>query len=98
MPTKTLRHMDFIDAAIAIVVRDGKILVCQRKADDVLGGYWEFPGGKCEDGETLEECLTRELREEIGITVTSPEPLAPIDHAYDHGQVRLHPFICQHET
>jgi len=90
--------MQRTDAAIAIVVREGKVLVCQRKADDVLGGYWEFPGGKCEDGETLTQCLARELREEIGITATSPEPLAPIDHHYDHGHIRLHPFICQHES
>ena len=90
--------MERINAAIAIVVREGKVLVCQRKDDDDLGGYWEFPGGKCEDGETLVECLSRELREEIGITATSPQPLAPVDHTYAHGRVRLHAFICQHES
>jgi mutator protein MutT len=90
--------MDFIDAAIAIVVRDGKVLVCQRKDDDVLGGYWEFPGGKCEQGETLEQCLIRELREELCIAARATTALKFIEHSYQHGKVRLHPFICQHET
>ena len=59
--------MKRIEAAIAIVIRAGKILVCQRKDEDTFGGFWEFPGGKQEDGETLEQCLARELLEELNI-------------------------------
>jgi mutator protein MutT len=95
----TLPHdMDRIEAAIAIVARDGKILVCQRKDDDALGGYWEFPGGKCEDGETLEQCLARELREEVDIVAHPIARLTPIEHSYPHAQVRLHPFLCEHRA
>jgi 8-oxo-dGTP diphosphatase len=86
-----------INAAIAIVVRaDGKILLCQRKADDHLGGYWEFPGGKVEAGETLEEALSRELLEELDIEARPLRPLASIDHDYTDVIVRLHPFLCRH--
>jgi mutator protein MutT len=85
-------------AAIAIILRDRKILVCQRKDDDVLGGYWEFPGGKCEDGESLCDCLIRELREELNISARAVAALTPIDHDYPHGKLRLHPFICLHEV
>ena len=90
--------MKRIEAAIAIVVRAGKVLVCQRKDDDTLGGYWEFPGGKQECDETLEQCLARELREEINITARPTQGLTPITHDYAHAQIRLHPFLCTHET
>jgi len=90
--------MERIDAAIAIVARAGKVLVCQRKDDDDLGGFWEFPGGKCEDGETLEQCLARELEEEIGIRARPVARLATIEHDYPHALIRLHPFVCLHES
>jgi 8-oxo-dGTP pyrophosphatase MutT (NUDIX family) len=72
--------MKRIDAAIAIVCRDQKILVCQRKDGDTLGGYWEFPGGKQEDGETLEQCLARELREELAIAARPIARLGTVEH------------------
>lgn len=88
--------MQRINAAIAVVERNGKVLICQRCDDDHLGGYWEFPGGKCEDGETLEECVRRELLEEVNIDACPLRRLASIDHDYPHALVRLHPFLCRH--
>jgi len=85
-----------IDAAIAIVRRRGRILLCQRRAGDTFGGYWEFPGGKVEPGESLEDCLRRELREEIEIEVHPARALPHIDHQYPDALVRLHPFLCDH--
>ena len=86
-----------VDAAIAIVVRDRKVLICQRKADDdAFANLWEFPGGKCEQGETLHECLARELSEEVGIRAAPVHAFAPIEHEYPHVHVRLHPFLCDH--
>jgi mutator protein MutT len=86
-----------IEAAIAVVMRNGKVLICQRRNDDdALPGYWEFPGGKCEDGETLEQCLIRELREEVNIDARPIRPLPPIEHGYPHALIRLHPFLCEH--
>jgi mutator protein MutT len=88
-----------VDAAIAIVVRDDNlILVSRRRADDTLGGYWEFPGGKCEDGETLEACVVRELREELDLAATPFRKLDPIEHDYPHMLLRLHPFLCRYES
>jgi 8-oxo-dGTP diphosphatase len=86
-----------IDAAIAIVTRDRSILVCQRKANDTFGGYWEFPGGKCEDGETLEQCLARELAEELNIRARPVARLSVVEHDYPQTLVRLYPFVCEHE-
>ena len=85
-----------IDVAIAVVRRGNRILICQRKDDDTLGGFWEFPGGKRERGETLETCLARELMEEVAIKVTVVQPLTTIQHNYPHGQILLHPFLCDH--
>ena len=90
--------MKRVDAAIAIVCRDRKVLVCQRKADDTFGGYWEFPGGKQEEGETLEQCLARELHEELAIAARPIARLATVEHDYEHVRVRLHPFVCTHES
>lgn len=90
--------MQRVDAAIAIIESRGKILICQRKDDNVLGGYWEFPGGKREPGESLEDCLRRELREELAIKVRPIRALTAIDHDYPHVHVRLHPFLCIHES
>ena len=88
--------MNRIDVAIAVVRRGNRILICQRKDDDTLGGYWEFPGGKREDGETLETCLARELMEEVAIKATVIQKLTAIEHNYPHGQILLHPFLCEH--
>ena len=90
--------MKRVDAAIAVVIRAGKILVCQRKHGDTFGGYWEFPGGKQECGETLHECLARELREELNIRARPTIALTPIVHDYPHTLLRLHPFLCEHEA
>jgi mutator protein MutT len=86
-----------IEAAIAVVSRDGRVLICQRRHDDdALPGYWEFPGGKCEEGETLTQCLARELLEEVMIEAHPIRLLPPIEHDYPHARVRLHPFLCVH--
>jgi mutator protein MutT len=82
--------------AIGIVVRDGKVLICRRRADDPLSGYWEFPGGKIEPGESPAECLHRELLEELAIGVCIRTTLDTIEYAYPHIKVHLHPFLCDH--
>jgi len=75
---------------------DAKLLIAKRKADDMLGGLWEFPGGRVEDGESHEEALIRELREELAIEVEVIEPFLQVDHAYTHFRVTLHFFHCRH--
>ncbi len=74
---------------------EGKVLLAQRPAEGLLGGLWEFPGGKVEPGETLEACLKRELREELDIEVEVGEPVAVVSHAYSHFRITLHAFHCR---
>jgi A/G-specific adenine glycosylase len=78
-----------------VVMQDGLVLVTQRERDDFLGGLWEFPGGKQEDGEDLVQCLARELEEEVGIEVAVGESLLRFDHAYTHFRITLHAFLCR---
>ncbi len=86
-----------IDVVVAVVLRaDGHVLVCQRKTGGHLGGYWEFPGGKREPGESLEQCLARELKEELAIRVRPLSALDVIEHDYPTVRVRLHPYLCAH--
>jgi len=87
-----------IDVAIAVVCRLGQVLICRRKADDRFGGFWEFPGGKVEDGETPGQCLAREVREELDIEVELIRALPIIEHDYPDIRVRLYPFLCIHEA
>ncbi|HKK08596.1 MAG TPA: A/G-specific adenine glycosylase [Gemmatimonadota bacterium] len=80
------------DVATAVVWRDGRILVTKRPPEGLLGGLWEFPGGKVEPGEGPEEAARRELREELGIEVEIGEPLGKVEHAYSHFRITLHAF------
>lgn len=83
-----------IQVACAIIHKDGLILATQRPATTSLPLKWEFPGGKLEPGETPEECLLRELREELGISVRIYQQLEPLTHTYPDLTVTLYPFHC----
>jgi mutator protein MutT len=90
--------MKLLDVAVAIVFRDSKVLITRRKAGTVLSGYWEFPGGKQEPGESLEDCVRRELMEELAMRVQPVMSFSPITHQYPDRIVCLHPFLCTHES
>ncbi len=92
-PTKQKPHYN---VAIGIIWKGGKILIDQRPEEGLLGGLWEFPGGKQEPGETLEECLEREVREEMDIQIRVQGPFLTIPHTYSHFKITLHSFQCQH--
>jgi 8-oxo-dGTP diphosphatase len=80
-----------IDVVAAVIRReDGRLLITQRLADDTLGGYWEFPGGKVDPGEELRAALVRELREEIGVEAEIGAEIHHITHAYPDRDVRLY--------
>jgi mutator protein MutT len=76
----------------------GQILIDRRRPEGVLGGLWEFPGGKIEPGETVEECIKREIQEELGITIEVGEHLITINHVYTHLEVTLNVHHCRHLT
>jgi len=84
------------DIGAAIVRKNGRILITKRPENGLLGGLWEFPGGKQEKGETLEECVRRELQEELAIDVEVGELLISVKHAYTHFKITLHCFECTH--
>lgn len=73
----------------AVIQRNGTVLLARRSPRDKLAGFWEFPGGKVEKGETPEECLARELHEELGIVARIGEKCAESLHQYDHGSFRI---------
>ena len=87
--------MNIIDVAAALVFRNGKVLITQRFPGDHLGGLWEFPGGKREGRETFEDCLRRELDEELRIQVDVYEVVEALTHAYPEKTVHLRFFQCQ---
>ena len=84
-------HRVALDVAVGVLVRpDGQFLMTSRPSDKVYAGYWEFPGGKFETGETVEQALRRELHEELGICITSAVPWRQELMDYPHALVRLH--------
>jgi A/G-specific adenine glycosylase len=76
--------------------QDNSILIDRRKPEGLLGGMWEFPGGKVEPGETIPECIKREIQEELAIEIAVDESLMTIDHAYSHFKVTLNVYHCRH--
>jgi 8-oxo-dGTP diphosphatase len=88
------RNRDIIVVAAAIIAQDGRYLIARRKPDVHLGGFWEFPGGKCVAGESFEACLTRELREELDVTISAPVAFRTVRHSYPEKTVELHFFRC----
>jgi A/G-specific adenine glycosylase len=84
------------DIAVGVIWRGDELLISKRHADDLLGGLWELPGGKQESGETLEESLAREVREELGIEIAVGDLLTTVRHAYTHFRVTLHVFHCRY--
>jgi 8-oxo-dGTP diphosphatase len=83
-----------IQVAAGLIKKDHRYLITKRPAGVHLGGCWEFPGGKQEPGESLEECLQRELKEELGIDITPGAPFHIIRHEYPEKLVELHFFCC----
>ena len=78
-----------IPVAAAVIIRNGSLLICRRAEGERLAGFWEFPGGKIEPGETPQECIERELFEELGVESRAGEILGRSRYSYDHGEVEL---------
>jgi 8-oxo-dGTP diphosphatase len=87
-------NIKHIHVACAIIERDGLVLAAQRSSRMSLPLKWEFPGGKIDPGESVVECLQRELIEEMNIRISVGQPLAAVTHHYPGFTVTLYPFIC----
>lgn len=79
----------------AVITRNGMVLIARRPPQGLLGGLWEFPGGKLEPGEELPEGLRREIREELNVSVVVGQKMGIFEHAYTHYRVTLHAFHCR---
>lgn len=84
-----------IEVAAGLIFQDGQLLIAQRRQHDHLGGMWEFPGGKREVGETFQQCLMRELHEELGVHVEVGRRLAVADHPYPERRIHIEFFQCR---
>lgn len=89
------RQVPHYDVSAAVIWQDGKVLLAQRLEGGMLGGLWEFPGGTREAGESLEECLRREIQEELGMEIAVGAHLISVPHAYTHKCITLHAFHCR---
>jgi 8-oxo-dGTP diphosphatase len=88
-----------VPVAVGIILREGKVLCCRRKKELRYGLQWEFPGGKLHNGESPEECLNRELHEELGITIRSCEPFDSSIATYEEsGVFEVHYFLIRDFT
>ena len=86
-----------IDVAVGILLKpNGDVLLACRPEGKPYAGYWEFPGGKVEAGESVIDALKREFEEEIGVRIVSAEPWCGVEHVYAHAHVRLHFYISRH--
>lgn len=84
-----------IEVTCAIIEKEDKILATRRAHGSHLEGFWEFPGGKTEPGETAEECIVREIMEELAVEIEIIQKLEPVEHHYPEKSIRLIPFICK---
>ena len=78
----------------AVIEQQGRFLVTRRLKGTHLAGTWEFPGGKCEAGESLSDCMRRELREELGVACDVGDEVFTVAHDYEDRRVELHFFAC----
>jgi len=82
---------------VAVITnQQGEILIDRRKQSGEMGGLWEFPGGKIESGETIEECIQREVKEELDIQIKVGDRLTTITHAYETFKVTLYVHDCEY--
>ncbi|MBI3318592.1 MAG: 8-oxo-dGTP diphosphatase MutT [Candidatus Omnitrophica bacterium] len=84
-----------LDVAVAVIEREGRFLIAQRLPNDSFGGWWEFPGGKLQPRETLEQALVREIEEELGVQISVGAEIQQIEHRYPNRTIRLHCFSCR---
>ncbi len=94
-PPKPKAPSKKIEVSAGVIWRGGKIYIQQRLKDGLMADLWEFPGGKIESGESPEECLDREIREELGVEIQIQNKLMTIKHSYTQFRVTLHVYKCR---
>ena len=98
LPVKARRKpVPHYEIGVGVVWKDGRVLIARRPSSGLLAGLWEFPGGKQQPGETIQQCVRREVREELAIDVTVGAHMMTVKHAYSHFKVTLHFYTCEHQ-
>ena len=92
---KAIPHYTIV---VGIVYKDDKILIDKRKQNALLGGLWEFPGGKKKNDESFKEAVAREVKEETGIDIEVGKRLTIVKHVYSHFKITLHAYLCQYKN
>ncbi|HBV87425.1 MAG TPA: 8-oxo-dGTP diphosphatase MutT [Desulfosporosinus sp.] len=83
------------EVTAAVIIKDKRVLIAQRTKDDKLAGKWEFPGGKIEPGETLQECLKREIKEELEVDIDVLDFFGESIYNYPGGTIKLMAYWCE---
>ena len=83
------------EVTAAIILKANRVLIAQRAPGENLAGKWEFPGGKIEPGETLQECLKREIREELDVDIEVLDFFSESIYTYQNGTIKLMAFLCK---
>ncbi|MBS0016961.1 MAG: 8-oxo-dGTP diphosphatase MutT [Arthrospira sp. SH-MAG29] len=95
--SQTLSAVPHKSIGVAVIWNDdGHILIDKRLPQGVMGGLWEFPGGKIEPGETVQDCIRREISEEIGIAIAVQDHLITVEHSYNDFRITLEAYNCTH--
>jgi A/G-specific adenine glycosylase len=84
--------------AIGVIFKDGRMLITRRKEDGLLGGLWEFPGGKIQEGESSEDACKREIEEEVNLEVDVIDFVTHVDHAYSHFKIAVDVYACRYRA
>ncbi len=95
IPLPKKLSLERIEVVVAVIEKDGRVLLQERPAGGLLAGLWEFPGGKVEPGEGLTAALRREIREELGAEIGDIRRLTTVRHAYTRFEATLHAFRCR---
>lgn len=99
LPMRPVRKQrPHLQVTAGIIRRAGKVLIAKRPPGGMLAGLWEFPGGKQEPGESLADCLRREIHEELEITIDVEEEVASVEHEYTHLSITLHAFAARYRS
>ncbi len=96
LPVKSSRPaIPHVNVGVGVIRHNGQILITKRSLEQMLGGLWEFPGGKQEEGEEIETTVRREIEEEVGFQVFNLKPLAVVKHAFTHFKITISAFWCE---